>query len=75
MASVSHRPHLQSTPVPQIINRIYVIEAWLVDLALGSPGASVAGLEPSEVDRLARRHLSTIRAELRRREGIVEVGR
>ncbi len=71
MATVSHnRPPLESTPVPQIINRIYVIEAWLVDLALGSPAATVSGLDPVEVDRLARRHLSTLRAELRRREGL-----
>ncbi len=70
MASVSHRPHLQSTPVAQLVSQIYVIEGWLVDLAAGSPGAIVAGLEPMEVDRLARRHLSTLRAELRRREGL-----
>ncbi|MDP9355880.1 MAG: hypothetical protein M3R02_11495 [Chloroflexota bacterium] len=74
MASVSHRPHLESTPVPQIVAQIFTIEAWLVDLALGSPSAIIAGLEPIEVDRLARRHLSTLRMELRRREGL-EVGR
>ncbi len=70
MALVNHRSPLESTPVPQLIAQIFALEAWLVDLAIGSAGAVIAGLEPMEVDRLARRRLTDLRAELRRREGL-----
>ncbi len=74
MALVNHRSPLESIPTAQVIAQIFALEAWLVDLATNSPGAVIAGLEPIEVDRLARRRLSSLRLELRRREGL-EVGR
>ena len=79
MASVSHRPQSESTPpldgvpIGQLVSRIAAVEGWLVDLAAGTPGAIVDGIDPKEIDRVARRYLARLRAELVRREFAAEV--
>ena len=80
MASVSHQPPpestpLNSTPITQLIAHILAFEGWLIDLSLGTPGTTVDGLDPKDVDRAARRHLALIREHLIQREFTVEVGR
>ncbi|MDP9470569.1 MAG: hypothetical protein M3Q71_07865 [Chloroflexota bacterium] len=81
MATVSHRPLSESTPplrnvpVRQLIAQITSLEMWRVDLWVATPGSEVYGLPTDAVAGFVGDHLDTLRAELRRREGIVEVGR
>ncbi|MDP9356071.1 MAG: hypothetical protein M3R02_12465 [Chloroflexota bacterium] len=78
---VSHRPHPQSTPnvnnipIRELIVQITSLEMWRIDLWVATPGSVIYGLPAEAVEGFVSDHLSTLRAELRRREGIVEVGR
>ncbi len=70
MASVSHQPPLESIPTAQVIARIFAVEAWRVDLWVASPGSAIYGLPAEAVAGLVDDHLVSLRAELRRREGL-----
>ena len=76
-------PSLANVPITQLIARIAAVEGWLIDLAAGTPGAIVDGLDPAEIDRVARLYLaeidrvarlylSRVRAEIVRREFTAE---
>ncbi len=66
-------PPLSGVPVRQLVARIAGFEVWRVDMWAATPGSRVYGLPAEAAAGFVDDHLGSLRAELRRREGIAEV--